>query len=229
LLLCAGIELDSRIATLCSQLTGRPAITLQLACAVLPGAHWTAILPSAPLREWLLIEIDDARNGKPLVERGLRISERVLHHLTGIAYLDDALRPLVRECLTSPALLPSLEAEAQRLSTHLGDASSRIVLLTGTDAVTRSQVAASACRRLGARLFQMDAGDVRNDPDQRDLFVRLWEREAKLSPVVLMIESESSANQAIGALAQNLACRRHHQQSRATIEFNRRYQRHRQN
>ena len=55
LLLCAGVELDSRIAELCAQLNGdgsRPTISMKLACSVLPGAHWTAILPTSPLRRW---------------------------------------------------------------------------------------------------------------------------------------------------------------------------------
>jgi len=48
-LLCAGVELDSRLADLCG---ARP--TFSMALAAFPGAHWSALSPSRPLRYWRL-------------------------------------------------------------------------------------------------------------------------------------------------------------------------------
>ena len=45
LLLCAGVELDSRLAALCAAAQGeggRPAPTFSLALSTLPGSHWSA-------------------------------------------------------------------------------------------------------------------------------------------------------------------------------------------
>jgi len=208
LLLCAGVELDSRIARLCAQLngdSGRPIVNLQLACAVLPGSHWTSILPTAPLRRWYLVEMDAVRSGTTLVQAGMRISERVLHHLTGIEYLDESLRPLLRECRVPAALLPSHDAIAERVTARLVDSRPKILMLTGGDARVRRDLAAAVCARLGARLYSINGGDTLSDANERDLLARLWEREAKLAPVVLLIECESAGHQTALSLAEAVA------------------------
>ena len=48
-LLCAGPELDASFPA--------SAPTFGLALAKLPGAHWTALGPGAPLRRWRLVEV----------------------------------------------------------------------------------------------------------------------------------------------------------------------------
>src|SRR5207244_4953216 len=51
LLLCAGIELDSTFPARCATAQGgtrRAYPTFSLALAVLPEAHWSAIVPTAP-------------------------------------------------------------------------------------------------------------------------------------------------------------------------------------
>ena len=53
LLLCAGVEMDSKIATLCGEAQGYPQrayMTFGLAMAVVPEAHWSALAPVRPLR-----------------------------------------------------------------------------------------------------------------------------------------------------------------------------------
>ncbi len=60
LLACAGVELDSSFAALCATAQGdalRTYPTFSLALAALPGAHWTALTPAAPLRHWRLLEV----------------------------------------------------------------------------------------------------------------------------------------------------------------------------
>ena len=201
MLLCAGVELDSRIAELCAHLNGdgtRPAVTLKLACSVLPGAHWTAILPTSPLRRWHLLELDTSRTRPTLptlVDGELRIHERVLHHLAGIDYLDERLKPVLRECEVPSALLPSHNDSADRIARELRDSKARILMITGSDSYARRSVGAIAAARLGARTYSLSNADAPSDPGERDLLSRLWEREAKLSPVVLLIECDSGAPQ----------------------------------
>ncbi|MEP7270475.1 MAG: ATP-binding protein [Acidobacteriota bacterium] len=212
LLLCAGVELDSRIAGLCARLggdKGRSLVNFQLAFSVLQGAHWTAILPISPLRRWFLLEMDLARSGSTLsgstlIEAGLRISERVLHHLTGIEYQDDSLRAVLRECDAPAALLPSHEAIAARLTSRLLEPRAKVVMLTGADERSRRDVAAAACASLGARLYSIDITDTRNDPGERDVLARLWEREAKLTPCVLQIECDPATQGPAWSLAETL-------------------------
>src|SRR5216683_81173 len=99
LLLCAGIEMDSTLATQCSEALGfgrndrRGAISFSLALAVLDDPHWSALAPSAPLRRFHLVELE---SGHGLTSAPLRIDERILHYLAGVNELDSRLEPLLR-------------------------------------------------------------------------------------------------------------------------------------
>ena len=73
LLLCAGVELESRFRTLCATAAGderldRP--TFALALGLLPEPHWSALAPARPLRRWRLLELD---HGEPVTTSPLRI------------------------------------------------------------------------------------------------------------------------------------------------------------
>ena len=95
LLLCAGIELDSRFGALCAKAQGdarRDHPTFRLALGALPGPHWSALSPAGPLRRWRLIEVLPRAS---LTLSPLRIDERVLHYLTGVPHLDERLAAIV--------------------------------------------------------------------------------------------------------------------------------------
>ena len=103
LLLAAGVEMDSEIATLCAAAHGvehKTWATFGLAMAVLPDPHWSALTPVRPLRRWQLLEVDEDAG---LTQGRLRIDERVLHHLAGIGYLDRRLQTLADAGRRTPA------------------------------------------------------------------------------------------------------------------------------
>ncbi len=108
LLLCAGVELSTAFADLCAGAL-RQGPTWSLALAVLPGAHWSAFAPSAPLRRYHLVEV---LAGERLTQSPLRIDERVLHHLTGIAYLDVRLQGFLEPHATGADALSGPQSEA---------------------------------------------------------------------------------------------------------------------
>src|ERR1035438_4818299 len=85
-LLAAGIEMDSALATQ----AGR--VTFGLAMAVLPEPHWSALTPFRPLRRFRLIELE---RGHGLTCAPLRIDERILHYLAGVNLPDPRLQPLI--------------------------------------------------------------------------------------------------------------------------------------
>ena len=93
LLLAAGRELSGEFAATLAEVNGgRACATFGLALAALPGAHWSALSPGAPLRAWRLVEaIGDAG----LTQRELRVDEPILHWLTGVAAPDERLAGLV--------------------------------------------------------------------------------------------------------------------------------------
>ncbi len=194
LLLCAAVELDAEVATHCATITGHPGhtwATFALASRVFDEAHWSALLPTSPLRYWHLLDVDTPRADSLALAR-LRISERALHHLTGLVYLDESLHAWLAPCPEVGALWPTEEAAAVRVVRHLTARSDAAVILTGCDRRARRDVVARACAEAGLRAFSMQADDLPSDPVARDRLARAWMREALLSPAVLMIEGSSA-------------------------------------
>jgi AAA+ superfamily predicted ATPase len=193
LLLCAGMEFDSRFSSLCAAAQGDarlPYATLSLALTALPNAHWNALTPNAPLRRWGLIEIRPA--GESLLRSQLRIDERVLHYLAGISYMDQRLEGLVKPFTVRRDLPLSQQQIADHIahcwSGRKGSTDWRIVLLCGRDQISKWNVAARACAMLGLRLHIMRAADVPQSVAEREAFARLWEREALLLGSALLLE-----------------------------------------
>jgi hypothetical protein len=196
LLLCAGIELDSRFAGLCAaahEAPDRPYPTFGLALAALPGAHWSALTPGAPLRHWRLIEVGD---GPSLTTSPLRLDERVLHHLTGTPHLDPWLAPFLTSPPAPMPLPPAREAAVSWLLDVWSETGARdvpAIALSGGSVSARRQVAATACARRGLGLWLTEAALLPAAAADLDVWLRRWEREAALGPAVLLIECAAGA------------------------------------
>jgi hypothetical protein len=188
-LLCAGVELDSALATACAAATAQSQPTFSVALAVLPDAHWSALTPAAPLRAWHLVEVG---SGSTLTNSPLRIDERILHFLTGIATLDERCRAAATSVASDAALPPSheriAESTAERLLRFHGEEMPRIELC-GTDPSGARAVAASIAARTGMQLFAIQIDDLPASPAERELLARLWTREALLAGAALLIET----------------------------------------
>ncbi len=194
LLLCAGIELDSTFGSLCAAAQGDPRRnypTFSLALAALPGAHWSALTPSSPLRRWRLIETG---NGDTLTQSPLRIDERVLHYLTGVQYLDERLAGIIEPLHVSIDLLPSYHSLAERFAMVWSQAASTsalpVVQLCGDDIAGKYAIAAEACSALGLNINMVSAGSLPSTSGEIDAFIRLWEREAALSSNALLLDCD---------------------------------------
>ena len=97
LALCAALELDTRIATLCARAQDDPNKsypTFALAFALFDDPDWNVLSPHAPLRHWRLLEINQP-GAQPLTAAALRADERIVNYLKGLNYLDDRLTSLV--------------------------------------------------------------------------------------------------------------------------------------
>jgi hypothetical protein len=196
LLLCAGVELDKEFGSLCAAAQGDPSSpypTFSLALAALPDPHWSALLPNAPLRRWRLIE---PVTGTGLTVARLSIDERVMHYLVGISHLDERLAGLVRpiEAVRADDLVPSHAALAARIVTIWSAASSNrhapVVQLCG-DPMNCRPIAASVAGALRLRAAVIDADLVPSSANELDVFLRLLERETRLTDIrVLLLETE---------------------------------------
>ena len=198
LLLCAGMELDPSLAALCAAAQGdatRPYPTFSLALAALSGAHWSAVSPEAPLRHWRLIEIG---SGAVLTQAPLRIDERVLHFLVGVRQLDTRLAMLIDPLpvTDSHALVPSQAVLAEQVAGVWSEATRgrdlAVVQLCGSLADCRP-IAAAAAGLLGLRAGLLSAERLPKGAADLDSLLRLWEREAALSGLgVLMVECDDA-------------------------------------
>jgi hypothetical protein len=208
LLLCAGVEMDSNFALLCATAQSspqRPYATFSLALATLEEAHWSALSPIRPLRQWRLIEMTEETG---LANARLRIDERVLHYLAGINYLDTRLQPLLQSGGVAATMADS-QLETSRIllkALYERNAPVPLIELLGDDRDGQADIAASVAAELGLQLHILRAEDIPAGLIERDAFAILWQRESVLLSSALLIECHDPANaDAVTRLADHLS------------------------
>jgi AAA+ superfamily predicted ATPase len=189
LLLCAAMELDSDCAALVARLQDGSPPSFSLALAALPDAHWSALLPTGPLRYWRLIEV---AAGPSLVGGGLRIDERILHFLIGLQHLDERLSAIVDLAAAPEELAASHAALAGRIASLWTAADEKegglpMVQLCGVDLAAQRDIAASACALAGNSLLVLHSLDLPEDEEAIERLQRLWDREAVLVSASVML------------------------------------------
>ncbi|HTA23109.1 MAG TPA: ATP-binding protein [Terriglobales bacterium] len=190
LLLCAGVEMDSKLAARCAEAQGHPQrtyVTYGLALAALPDSHWSALTPSRPLRRLRLVTVEA---GHGLTSAPVHIDERVLHYLAGVNLLDARLQSMVQ---FSP--FPEWIAEdhkttaAQAMRTWVIHSQDPPVLhLCGDDPQGQEDVAALVAHACGRQLYVLRTEDIPGPGPDLDQFALLWEREALLLPGALLVQ-----------------------------------------
>lgn len=194
LLMCAGMELDSRFVQLFATVQADPHRaypTFSLALVALSNSHWNALTPVAPLRYHQLIEVGQ---GSTITLSPLRIDERILHYLTGTQYLDARLFGLVNPSRSADEIVPSqhelIDAIASVLSEALTTSQPPVMQLCGSEITAKHTLAALACDRLKLNLWTMSAQSVPSAPADLDQFCRLWARETLLNSSVLLLDCD---------------------------------------
>ncbi|MGW4891775.1 AAA family ATPase [Kitasatospora sp. NPDC004240] len=184
-------------------------VTFARALAALPDAHWSALLPDAPLRHWRLAdlpgELPAARYGG-LPQLPLSLDERVLHALVGAVTLDERLRGRARLAEPVCALSPRQREVAGRLAALAapstgGRPGGRPLVLTGEDRLTRRQAVLAAASSLGLTTLLADAWEVPPDAPTADLYGRILAREAALGGRLLLVEAGPPGTGPSGALS----------------------------
>jgi hypothetical protein len=193
-LLCAGMELDSRFAGACAKAQGDSAMpypTFGLALAAFDDAHWSALSPMAPLRRrGLIVLCGDSVSTSPL-----RIDERILHELTGVRTIDARLAPYLDErpaVSNHTASHDEIAAEIVRRLAAGDPSSSPKVLLCGADPELSRAAAAAACRACGLAVLAVAAHQLPANAVDLYAIVGLLEREALLTGALLLIEDDGS-------------------------------------
>jgi hypothetical protein len=205
LLLCAAVELDTRVPTLCGQAQGNPNFpypTFALAMALFDSPSWEALSPESPLRRWRLLEINQP-GSQPLTTSPLRADERIVNYLKGLNYLDDRLAPLLipfdvpvnfETDSSNLHLPPSQAAIAATVETVLrqaaSDGQSAILQLIGADETSKQLIAGVVASHLGLNLFRFPVTALPGQTTELELLARLWERESSLLPLVIFLDAQ---------------------------------------
>ena len=194
LLLCAGVEMDSRLAEACAEAQGNPQkqyVTFGLAMSLLPGAYWDAITAGRPLRRFRMLEVQPATQ---LTSAPLRIDERILHYLAGGNLPDPRLESLLRSTPFPEWLPEEQRAVAERAVRLLQSYAqfSALVHLCGDDPFGHEDIAAFAASELGRQLLVVKAEELPAVGPDMDQFVLLWERESLLLPGALLVQAGSA-------------------------------------
>ena len=217
LLLCAAMELDTRIAGLCARAQDdpqKPFPTFALALALFDEPSWDALSPERPLRYWRLIEINQA-GAQPLTTSALRADERVVNYLKGLNHLDSwvaaFLSPLELEA-GSAELAPSQNGIVEEVlrGWQLAEETAPfpVVQLLGADPISKQLVAQNAAAKLNRRLYRLPVSLLPAAPADLEALARLWQRESRLLPLALYLDAEDVDGTAVertGALSRFLA------------------------
>ena len=193
LLACAGVELDAAFARSCAEAQHQqsPNPTFALLLAAFQDAHWDAVSPAGPLRQWRLIEVGA---GSTLVTSPLRIDERILHFLTGTSYLDQRLDGLLCS-IHDPGQLPASQLDVARYGADLWAAHAnqgRILLeLNGADQHTRQAVAVNTCRIAGLPVLRISATALPARHGENYALTRLIDRECILATSAVLLDAST--------------------------------------
>jgi ATPase family associated with various cellular activities (AAA) len=202
LLLCAAVELDTRIGPLCDMAQaswGRPHPTFALALALFDEPAWDVLSPERPLRYWRMIEVPQ-QGATPLTASPLAADEWVVNYIKGLSYIDDRLTPLLAplEVAAGGVELPtSQHAQAETIVRAVGGASHAerlpVVQLLGPDSVSKRLVALHAAAALGLNLYRMPVRLLPAQAVELETLARLWQRQSLLLPVSLYIDAQDAA------------------------------------
>jgi winged helix domain-containing protein/ATPase family protein associated with various cellular activities (AAA) len=204
LLLCAAMEFDTRIPSLCAQAqddAARRYPTFALALALFPeSATWDSLSPERSLRHYRLVEIYQP-GAQPLITSALGVDEWVVNYIKGSNYLDDRLAHFLVPLEVAEAesgLPPShkMVVEAIAHGLELAPQTERlpVIQLLGVDGPSKRLVAWHTAAALGLHLYRMPAALLPQQAAELETLARLWHRQAVMMPVSLYLDAREASS-----------------------------------
>ncbi|HEV7887080.1 MAG TPA: hypothetical protein VGO92_05940, partial [Acidimicrobiales bacterium] len=201
LLLAVGAELDPRIGPLCGRAQPGHAgafPTFALALRLFDQPTWDALGPHGLLRRLQLVTVD----AEPGVVNGrLRADERVVNFVKGFDHLDERLAALLAPMATGEGeigIAPSQQAAVDAVRARIEGAPGGpvVVNLVGPDSVSKRLVAERAATEVGRYPLRVPITNLPGPGRDLDTVIRLWERDALLSPVALYLDASDDVGDA---------------------------------
>ena len=199
LLLCAAMELDTRVAGLCARAQDDPQKnfpTFALALALFGEASWDALSPERPLRFWHLIEISQF-GAQPLTASALCADERIVNYLKGLNYLDERISSLLAPLeLAADALELAASQESlvrvilRRWKQAAETGSLPVAQLVGADPQSKQLVAHHVAAAANRQLHRLPVESLPANHADLELLARFWRRESLLLPLALYLDAE---------------------------------------
>ena len=193
LLLCAGIELDSKLSETLAKFgkTVSPLPTFSLCMSVFRDAHWSAFLPESPLRHWFLIDIV---NTDLLTLSPIKINETILHYLAGLPQIDPSFSELASPYIQIGRMVKSHGDIAgniiKALTTSDGKPIIPLVQLSGDDRQDKLEIAHHVSRQFGLSMILLSAFSLPTDQNEISRKARIWNRDSALGSWSLYIDCE---------------------------------------
>jgi hypothetical protein len=191
LLLCVGMELDSRMAHLCGKIQESDELkfpTFSLALRLFHDAHWDALASGSPLRKYRLVNVCDS----DLMTQGrLSVDERVWQHLLGIDHIDTNLRRITEDVSVESELVPSHSEFVDQIVAGLHATSATtlpVIQLTGRSSADQLAIAAHVCSRMGLPLYRLPVFHLPEPGEQLEIWTHLMEREVVLNGAVFLLD-----------------------------------------
>ena len=197
LLLCIGMEMDTRWPALCADAQHDPAKpfpTFGLAFATLDDPSWDAMSPQRPLRYWQLVDIHQPGT-QPMIGAALMADERIVNFAKGMNYLDPRVAPLVT-VLPSAALPASQQDVARSIANTLGQVPHGqplpIVQLLGSDSASKRAVARAVADLMQAQALELASDLLPPGIAEQEELQRLWQRENQLLSLALLVVASNT-------------------------------------
>ena len=198
MLLCAGMELDTGIASLCGLAQGnasRSYPTFALAMLLFDNPAWDALSPDHPLRYWRLIELRPSMN-QPLTVSPIQGDERILNYAKGLNFLDDRLTGLllaIEPDTDSGALPPShqtvVDSIVDRLKSVPKGEQLPAIQLLGPDSESKLLLASHVAQALNISLYRLPSALLPAQPTELETLARLCQRECLLMRMGLYLDA----------------------------------------
>ncbi len=201
--LCAAMELDARTAGLCARAqhdASKTYPTFSLALELFDASQWNALSPYAPLRHLRLLEINQP-GAQPLTGAALSADERIVNYLKGLNYLDDRITPLLDPTGAQPSgqTLPAsqqriVDAIVEQLQHPEDGQKPPVIGLSGRACSSKYLIARCVALLSDLNLHTMSIKNLPGHSGEFESFIRLWQRESRLLPLALYIDTDAGTD-----------------------------------